>query len=179
MSRALSILLGPEVVLAALTAVVFLFCARHNTASDHDVRLLEKLLMVLPLIVVPIAFATILGPGARNWVWLGRVNVATMLCLSLCAYRLVSGFGSGAKGQDVGFMLVIGFGIGLSTIANAICGAMVLREQKPAVASWFQMHPVAGHLLTAVATLPILVVQVIATVAIVAAFALVASAFER
>jgi hypothetical protein len=179
MSRALNILLGPEVVLAALTAVVFLFCARHNSASDHDVRLLEKVLMLLPLVLVPIAFATVFAPGARNWVWLGRVNFATILCLSLCGYRLVSGFGTGAKGQDVGFMLVVGFGIGLSTLANAICGAMVLREQKPSIATWYQMHPIGGHLLTAVATLPILVVQVIVTVVIVAAVALVASAFER
>ncbi len=56
MSRLVSFILGPESVLLLISALVFWFCARHNSGVGRDVELLERLLMVLPFIVVPLAF---------------------------------------------------------------------------------------------------------------------------
>jgi hypothetical protein len=182
MNRWFSLILGPEVVLGVFTAWIYTFCARHNSYSTQDVRSLEKLLLIVPLLVVPLAFLTIFTATERNWMWLGRVNFAATVCLSMCAYRIVSGFaraGSGAAGQDAGLILVLTIGTGLCAIANAICGSLVLRAQKPAVAEWFHAHPVGSVVLTAVSTAPILVAQIVVTVVIVGVLAVTMSAFER
>lgn len=182
MNRVLTLLAGPELVLGVFTAAVFAFCARHHSYSDEDVRLLEKLLLLLPLLVVPVGFITVLVPGAKTWAWLARVNLATLGCLIACGLRIVDGFGapgSGPKGQDAGMILVIGFGIVWSALANAICGTAVLRAQQAGVAAWYRAHPIGGYALTAVATAPILVVQGIVTVAIVTVVMLLAGALQR
>lgn len=41
------------------TAAVFWFCARHPSGEDRDILLLEKLVMTLPLVMVPLVFATV------------------------------------------------------------------------------------------------------------------------
>jgi hypothetical protein len=182
MSRIGSFLLGPEALLAAFGALVFTFCARHNSYSDQDVRTLEKLLWMLPILIVPIGFASILVPGAKNWMWLSRVNLAVVICLSLCAYRVVSGFGapgSGPKGQDVGMILVITLGVASSALANVVCGTMVLRAQRPAADEWFRLHPIGGTALAAVSAVPIVIVQIIVTVFVLGVLAAIVNALER
>lgn len=182
MNRALTFLAGPELVLAALTVGVFAFCARHNSYGSADVRVLERLLLLLPFVVVPAGFLTILAPEAKSWTWLTRANLAILVCIAVCGYRIVSGFGapgSGPKGQDAGMILVVSFAICLATVANAICGAMVLRAQSPGVAEWFRLHPIGGHALTAAATVPIFAVLVLAAVLLVTVLASVAGAFQR
>ena len=143
MNRITRLLLGPEMVLSAFSVAVFLFCSRHRSYGSDDVSALEILLLLLPFIAVPLAFATIYVPGAKTWIWLGRVNLALMATLTLCGYRIVMGFGapgSGPRGQDVGLLLVLSLGIAFSSLANAITGAMILRAQKPAAAEWFRTH---------------------------------------
>jgi hypothetical protein len=165
MSRVVALLAGPESVLAALTAAVFLCCARHTSYSDADVRVLERLMWWLPLLVVPLAFATVFLPGGRTWLWLGRANFATIIALGVCAARVVSGFGapgSGPKGQDVGFILMASFGLGFAALANALCGAMILRAQKPALAEWFREHTLLGPSLTVLAAVPVFLAELVA-----------------
>jgi hypothetical protein len=182
MNRTTQLLFGPEMVLAAFTAMVFLFCSRHSSHGAEDVGALETLLLLLPFIAVPLAFATIYVPGARTWVWLGRANLALMATLTLCGYRIVTGFGSpgsGPHGQDVGMLLVFSLGIAFSSLANAITAAMILRAQKPAAAEWFRVHRIFGPVLTAVASVPIFAAQTAAASVVVAVLAAVMTVFQR
>jgi len=155
MSRATSLFAGPELVLAVITAAVFWFCARHNSGEGRDVMLCERLLMLLPLLIVPPAFATVLLPGAKTWWWLGRVIVFTYVFMLVGAGRLIAGFGTGAKGQDAAFILVVVFGTVLIAIGTAVTGAMVLAEHRPAFAAWFGARKLLGVVLTAIAIVPI------------------------
>ncbi|MBN8645959.1 MAG: hypothetical protein J0L61_12050 [Planctomycetes bacterium] len=155
MNRPLLYLLSPEAVLALMTAVVFGLCARHPSGEGADLRLLERVVMVLPFVVVPIAFATVFVPGARTWWWWGRVQILTLVALAVCAGRLIHGFGMGAKGQDAAFILVISFGLIGTALGSAITGAMVLAETRPGFAGWFRAHPILGSLLTLLSAIPL------------------------
>ncbi|HMP84053.1 MAG TPA: hypothetical protein PKA41_15245, partial [Verrucomicrobiota bacterium] len=142
-------------VLALLSAVIFWFCARHNSGEGRDVAMLEKLIWLLPLLVVPIVFTTIFVPGAKNWWWLGRAIVFTFIMLMACAFRIVNGFGSGSKGQDAAVIVVLTIGVVVVSVATAVAGAMILAATKPAFANWFQAHKILGSFLTALSVVPI------------------------
>jgi hypothetical protein len=155
MNRALLLLLSPECVLALLTAVIFALCARHPSGEGEDLRVLERWVMILPFVVVPLAYATVFAPGARNWWWWGRAFVFTFVTLAVCAGRIISGFGTGAKGQDAAFILVITFGLIGASLAAAVTGAMVLGETRPAFANWFRAHRILGSILTLLSAIPL------------------------
>lgn len=155
MNRPLNHLLGPEAVLVVLSALLFWFCARHNSGEGRDVAIMEKLIWAIPFIITPIAFATILAPDAKNWWWLGRAIVFTYIAILVCGYRLVCGLGSGAKGQDVALILLVVLGAVAIAIATAVTGAMILAATKPGFAHWFEAHKILGTILTALATVPI------------------------
>lgn len=179
MSRATSLFAGPELVLAVITAAVFWFCARHGSGEGRDVLLCEKLLMLLPLLIVPPAFATVLLPGAKSWWWLGRAIVFTYVFMLVGAGRLIAGFGTGAKGQDAAFILVLTFGTVLIAIGTVVTGALVLAENRPAFAAWFGARKVLGSFLTAVATVPIgFALGITATIGV-ALVASIATSFKR
>lgn len=55
MNRQLTYLIGSETAMALLTAPVFIFCARHSSYSTRDVDILERLMLLLPVIAVPLA----------------------------------------------------------------------------------------------------------------------------
>ncbi|MBL9136160.1 MAG: hypothetical protein JNK85_09845 [Verrucomicrobiales bacterium] len=168
MKRLMTYCIGPETVVLCLAVATYWICARHNSGQGRDVDLLEKLVMALPFVIVPIVFATVFVPGARNGWWLGRAVGVTMVGMLVLAGRLISGFGMGAKGQDVAFMMVMIFGtIGVS-LATAITGAMVLAEVRPGFAEWFRARWLLGSLLTFLAAVPIAAtLGIIATVGVV------------
>ena len=144
--------------MALLTAIVFGFCARHGSYSPRDVQLLERLMWLLPVVAVPLAYATLLVPGAKSWWWLGRVNVALVVALLACAVKVTQGFGApgtGPKGQDVGILVVLCLGLAIGALANAIAGSLILAEHRPAFAAWMGAHRFLGTLLTALAAVPI------------------------
>jgi hypothetical protein len=155
MNRPLTYLLGPETVLTLLGLLVFWFCARHSSGERHDVDQLEKLVWLLPFIVVPCAFATVFVPGAKTWWWLGRAIVPTFVMLIVCGLKIVDGFGSGAKGQDAALIIIATFGTVAVSLASAVAGAIILAANRPAFGEWFQARPVLGSVLTALAALPI------------------------
>jgi hypothetical protein len=140
MNRPLSYLLGPEIALALFSVLLFWFCSRHNSGEGHDVAIMEKLIWMLPFIITPIAFATILAPDAKNWWWLGRSILFTYMAIFVCGYRLIHGLGSGAKGQDAAFILLIVLASVAIALATAVTGAMILAATKPGFANWFQAH---------------------------------------
>lgn len=179
MNRPLTYLLGPETVLTLLGLLVFWFCARHNSGERHDVDLLEKLVWLLPFVVVPCAFATVFVPGAKTWWWLGRAIVPTFVMLIVCGLKIVDGFGSGAKGQDAALIIIITFGTLAVSLASAITGAMILAASRPAFGEWFQARPVLGSTLTALATLPIGVVLGLTVTLAFSAFVMVSTLFKR
>lgn len=155
MNRFLTFALGPEIIVVGTAIFVYWFCGRHHSGAGRDLIVLERLVTLLPLFVVPAIFSTIFVPGARNWLWLGRALGFTFLGLVLCSAKIIGAFGTGAKGQDAAFILVIVFAIILSSIGSAISGAMILSAVKPAVGVWFRQHPVAGGVLTVLSAVPI------------------------
>ncbi len=158
MNRPLTYLLGPEAAMTLLTVLVFFFCARHFSYSSRDVDILERLMWLLPFIAAPLAYATIFVPGAKSWWWLGRANVALPVALLVCANKVANGFtapGSGPSAGVFGIFAVLCFGLIIAALANAVAGALILAEYKPAVAEWFRARRFIGCLLTALAAIPI------------------------
>jgi hypothetical protein len=155
MNRPITYLLGPEAVLAVATALLFWFCARHNSGEGRDVAIMEKLIWAIPFLLTPIAFATILAPDAKNWWWLGRAIGFSYIAIFVCGYRLICGFGSGSKGQDVAMILLVVLASVAIAITSSVTGAMILAATKPGFANWFQAHKFLGSLLTALAMIPI------------------------
>jgi hypothetical protein len=157
MNRVLPFLVGPETALLLLTAAVYGFCARHGSYSSRDVELLERLVWLLPVLAVPLAFSTLLVPGAKSWWWLGRANLALHPCLMLCALRIGDSLGapgSGPKGGEAAILIVLTFGILFAALASAGSAALILAEQRPAFAEWFRAHRFLGCLGTLVAAVP-------------------------
>ncbi len=166
MNRRLSLFVGPEAVATLLMVASFVICKQHASYSESDVRTLETVIWLLPVVTVPLTFATIAVPGAKTVGWLVRANVAVLVCLMVGAYFIVSGFGapgSGPKGQDAGLILAVSLGAFFSAIASTICGVLILRVKRPQFDGWFRRHPVIGPLLTVVATVPVVFAQIIAT----------------
>lgn len=155
MNRPLAYLLGPEAVLAAVTGAVLWFCGRHSSGLGRDVELMEKLIWLLPLLVVPVAFATGFVPGARSWWWLARTLGCVFLALCLCGGRAIDGLGSGSKGQDAAMIIIFVFGLILVSLGIAVSGAMILCETRPGFAAWFQARRVIASILTLLAAVPV------------------------
>jgi hypothetical protein len=155
MNRHLTYLIGPETVLLAVTAFIFQVCAQYGSGAGRDVDILERLVVTLPLWVVPLVFATIVVPGGRSWSWLARAIILTLIGLLVCAGRIIEGFGSGAKGQDAAFILVIAFGAVVVALASSITGAMILGHVKPSFADWFRQQKVTASVLTLASAVPI------------------------
>jgi hypothetical protein len=155
MNRNLTYFIGPELVLAVLSALVYWICARHNSGEGKDILVMEKIVMLLPFVVTPLVFLTIFVPGGRSWVWLGRAIILTYTMLLVCGGRAITGFGTGAKGQDAAFMLIIGFGTIAITVGATVAVTMILFETKPAFAEWYRNRKVLGSLLTVVSAAPI------------------------
>lgn len=179
MTKKWLLILGPETVLLLAAAGVFWFCARHDSGEGRDLLVLERLVMVLPLAVVPLAFATVLVPGAQSWWWLGRAIVVTLAGLMICAGKIIAGFGSGAKGQDAAFVLVVVFGIALVSVGTAATGALILAANHAGFAEWFRVRRLLGCVLTMLAVLPIGVVLATGTTVLVGVTAGIWSALSR
>ncbi|MBI1354278.1 MAG: hypothetical protein GC160_08025 [Acidobacteria bacterium] len=179
MSRALSMLVGPEAVMAAVTAGVYVVCARHASGEGRDLRLMEQLSMLLPLLAVAAVFLTGLAPGAASWWWLGRAVAASFVGTAIFSYRIVEGFGEGAKGQDAAYMIGFLSAGAVSAVGVAVFGALIRMGESPGFAAWFRMRPVTAWCLTLLASIPIGVALVM-TLATVGGLALgLATAFKR
>lgn len=183
MNRLLSFSTGPEVIMGLATLAVFAFSARYNSYSDADVRVLTRLLLVLPVLLVLLAFFGFYLPTiTRGWGGLVRINIAVQLALIVSSWRIVSGFaapGSGPAGQDAGFILALALGLGASAIANAIYISALLRAQRPALASWYQEHGVSGVLLTAFTTIPVFIAELVITGGLAVIAGIAAPLFKR
>lgn len=180
MNRPLTYLLGPEAALALFSVLLFWFCARHNSGEGRDVAIMEKLIWALPFLITPIAFATILAPDAKNWWWLGRAIGFTYIAIFVCGYRLIHGLGSGAKGQDAAFILLIVLASVAIALATAVTGEMILAATKPGFANWFQTHKFLGSFLTLLSAVPIgFAVGIVATVVFTVLLSFYCEVFKR
>ncbi len=157
MNRALTYLLGPEAAMALLTALIFFLCARYGSYSSRDVDIINNLIWSLPLVTVVLAYATIFVPGARSWWWIPRVNIAVAVALLICVNKLSYAHAAPDSGPRSGmeYVVVLCFGLCLAALANAIAGALILAEHKPAFAAWFRAHRVIGSVLTVLAAVPV------------------------
>lgn len=155
MTRTFTWLLGPESVAAAVGAAVLGFCARHASGTGRDVDLMERLVVLLPLLVVVPVFLTALVPGAATWTWLARALVASFVVAGLLTLRVVEGFGSGAKGQDAAMIVSLCLTSMVAGTGSSIAGAMILAQRDAAFAAWFRARPVLASLLTLAASIPL------------------------
>lgn len=153
---------GPEILLLLLTVAVFALCGLHATGSRRDLSWMETMIVALPWIAVPLAYAGTLFVGCRSWFTLARINFALFIALTACTLRIVAGFGTGAHGQDAAILLVFTFGMLLASLGNAITGARILAARQPAFRQWFGSHRVGGSALVALATVPIAVATIAA-----------------
>lgn len=163
MNRSATWFLGPEVLLTALLAMIFWFCHRHGSGTGRDVDLAERFLMWLPFIAVPLAFLALLHPPLRTWWGLGRILLALALVLSVGAVKLIGAFGTGAKGQDAAFLMVLIFGTLLASLGTAMGGAVILASERPAVHDWLRSHRLLGGILTLLAAVPLGAVMMLGT----------------
>lgn len=168
MNRFWTLCIGPEVALGVLTIGVFWFCASYNSGTGRDVVLIERLLLVLPLVAAPLAFLTFLTLETKSWWSVGRINLALFVGLIVCGTRLVAALGSGAKGQDVAFLMALAFGVLLGALGNGVIGAAVLFATRPGLAAWFRAHRFLGSVLTLLSTIPIGMVMAIGVTILVA-----------
>ncbi|MFO1458586.1 MAG: hypothetical protein U1G08_04190 [Verrucomicrobiota bacterium] len=158
MNRWLTYLVGPESVLTGFTLLVYGFCARHGSYSSRDVAVLERALWLLPFVAIALAYATFLVPGARSWGWLVRVNLALLVALVVGSVRIIDGFkepGTGSNGGAIGLLVVICLWILVGSLANAISGAAILSDHKPAFAEWLRHRRILGGLVIVLAAFPI------------------------
>jgi len=155
MNRPLTHLIGPEATLARFSVLPFWFCARHNSGEGRNVVIMERLIWAIPFILTPAAFVTICAPDTGNWWWLSRAIVFTFIAIFVCGYRLIDGMGSGPKGQDAAFILLIVLASVAIAMAAAVTGAMILAATKPGFANWFQTHKLLASLLTFLSAVPI------------------------
>ena len=91
----------------------------------------------------------------------------------LCRPR--AGPGAGA----FGIFAVICFGVVFAALANAVAGALILVENKPAFAEWFRARKFIGCLVTALAAIPIGAAMGIALSIVLSVFVGVTSLFNR
>jgi hypothetical protein len=162
MNRLLPYLLGPEIALTLLTALVIVYCSRHGSYSAQDVQAVQRLIWLVPLLAVLLAFGPIVFSATKSGWWLARANIAVLISLPVCTGKIIEKFaapGAGPAGQEAGLVLMLVFAAGLTGLANAICGTMILGAAKPAFASWMRAHTLLGYLLTGVAMVPLAMVQ--------------------
>ncbi len=143
-----------ETVAAVSVAVVFALCALHPNTDDADVDFLEGLIWLLPVIVVPAVFATVLG-GTHSLGWLLRAGIASFVALVASALRIVENFGSGARGQDAAVIVVVTLGVVFVAFGTSFAGALILTRQRPALRDWFRRRRLVGALLVLMAAVPI------------------------
>ncbi|MFO1460742.1 MAG: hypothetical protein U1G08_15225 [Verrucomicrobiota bacterium] len=155
MNRSATWFLGPEVLLSALLAVIFGFCHRHGSGTGRDVDLAERFLMWLPFLAAPLAFSPLLLPSLRTWWGLGRILLALAVVLSVGSVKLIGAFGTGAKGQDAAFLMVLIFGTMLASVGTAVGGVVILAAERPAVHDWLRQHRLLGGFLTLLAAVPL------------------------
>ena len=163
MNRLQTLLLGPEMLLAPLLAVIFWFCQRHGSGAGRDVDLAERFLMWLPFVAVPLAFLALFVPPLRTWWGLGRILFALAVVLSVAGVKLIGAFGTGAKGQDAAFLMILIFGTALAAVGTAIGGAVILAGERPAVHEWLRTHRLLGGILTLLAAVPLGAVMMLVT----------------
>jgi len=141
-----------------LTVLVFAFCARHYSYSSRDVDIPGRLMWLLPVLAVPLVYTTHFVPGAKSWWWLIRANIALSIALIVCSGKLVNGFLAPEAGPSVGVygaFAVFCFGMILAALGNAVAGALILAQNKPAFAEWARHHRVPGSVMTGLAAVPI------------------------
>jgi hypothetical protein len=158
MSRYLTYLVGPELVMILAVVATHLILAKHTSGEGRDIRIAEQMVMGLPPLVALLAFFTIFVPGSRDWWWLGRAIIAVFIGTGFVASRCIDAFGSGSKGQDGAFLLAYVFAGAVVSLGTAVGAAMIQAAANPAFADWFRMRPVIGSFLTLLAAVPIGVV---------------------
>lgn len=155
MSRLPTYLIGPETILLVFNLAVFRFCATHNSGEGNDLRLMEQCVWILPPLAVAAAFLTVLVPGSLEWSWWARAIVASLVGAAVATWRVVEGFGTGAKGQDAAFVIALCLAGVAMGIGSAVTGAMILADKRPEFAAWLRARPVLGSVLTLAVAAPL------------------------
>jgi heme O synthase-like polyprenyltransferase len=81
--------------------------------------------------------------------------VASLVGAAVATWRVVEGFGTGAKGQDAAFVIALCLAGVAMGIGSAVTGAMILADKRPEFAAWLRARPVLGSVLTLAVAAPL------------------------
>jgi hypothetical protein len=115
-----ALLLGPELYWALVYAASHLFAARNYPPTPEGNAMLETMWWLFPLIAVPLSYAIYLAQNAASWWLLLRINIASIVGLTLCLHTITSAIDY-HDGRNAGVFAGFALGLGLGLLVLAVC----------------------------------------------------------
>src|SRR3954469_13253872 len=118
MTRAVSLLLGPELYWVIIYTAVSWMAAKNLPPTPQGNEALERLWWILPLIAVPLTFVLLRVPVWGSGWLLFRIDIAALVGLIACTLRSSEAINyndSRNSGTGAGFILALSFGLVILT----------------------------------------------------------------
>ncbi|MFO0721016.1 MAG: hypothetical protein U0319_09805 [Nitrospira sp.] len=91
MARWSRVWLGPEGLWLMISLAVYVAAAMNQPSTPAGNDFLETLWVAIPLVGIPLTFATALLPGGAGWWWLARVVVASCIGVIVASFIAAGG----------------------------------------------------------------------------------------
>ncbi|HNM18853.1 MAG TPA: hypothetical protein PKL59_12870, partial [Nitrospira sp.] len=91
MARWSRVWLGPEGLWLMISLAVYVAAAMNQPSTPAGNDFLETLWVAIPLVGIPLTFATALLPADTGWWWLVRVTVASCIGVIIASFIAAGG----------------------------------------------------------------------------------------
>ncbi|MBX3371137.1 MAG: hypothetical protein KF793_12180 [Nitrospira sp.] len=91
MARWSRVWLGPEGLWLMISLAVYVAAAMNQPSTPAGNDFLETLWVAIPLVGIPLTFATALLPAGTGWWWLVRVTVASCIGVIIASFIAAGG----------------------------------------------------------------------------------------
>jgi len=91
MARWSRVWLGPEGLWLMISLAVYVAAAMNQPSTPAGNDFLETLWVAIPLVGIPLTFATAFLPGGAGWWWLARVVVASCIGVIIASFLAAGG----------------------------------------------------------------------------------------